>query len=196
VNVAIIPAKGVSRRIPNKNIRPFMGRPILSYSIQTAKDSRLFDSIIVSTDSEEVSEVAQRYGADVLIRGEKWSREEIGPIDVARHSLSFIADATLVGIIYATAPLLSVYDLVAGYKEVHRAGTAFSISIGAGPFFHDAAQFIFAHAWALREGAPEIAPHTAIVPIPPERDCDINEEADWLRAERMYAALQERRLCA
>lgn len=65
MRLAIIPARGGSKRIPGKNIRPFCGRPILAYSIQAARDSNLFDRIIVSTDSPQIAEVARQYGAEV-----------------------------------------------------------------------------------------------------------------------------------
>lgn len=61
-NIAIIPARGGSKRIPRKNIRPFLGKPIIAYSIEAALQSGLFDEVMVSTDDEEIAEVACRYG--------------------------------------------------------------------------------------------------------------------------------------
>ena len=63
--IAIIPARGGSKRIPRKNIRPFLGKPIMAYSIQTALQSGLFDEVMVSTDNAEMADVAQQYGASV-----------------------------------------------------------------------------------------------------------------------------------
>ena len=64
-NLAIIPARGGSKRIPRKNIKLFMGKPIIAYSIETALQTGLFDEVMVSTDDEEVAEVACEYGASV-----------------------------------------------------------------------------------------------------------------------------------
>lgn len=64
-NLAIIPARGGSKRIPRKNIKPFLGKPIIAYSIEAAIKSNLFDEIMVSTDDEEVAEIAKQYGAKV-----------------------------------------------------------------------------------------------------------------------------------
>lgn len=64
-NLAIIPARGGSKRIPRKNIRPFLGKPIIAYSIEAAQQSGLFDEIMVSTDDEEIIEVANEYGASI-----------------------------------------------------------------------------------------------------------------------------------
>src|SRR5690554_4803647 len=64
-NLCIIPARGGSKRIPRKNIRDFLGKPIIAYSIEVALASGLFDEVMVSTDDEEIAEVAKRYGAKV-----------------------------------------------------------------------------------------------------------------------------------
>ena len=64
-NIAIIPARGGSKRIPRKNIKPFMGKPIIAYSIEAALQSGLFDEVMVSTDDEEIAEIACKYGAQV-----------------------------------------------------------------------------------------------------------------------------------
>ena len=64
-NIAIIPARGGSKRIPRKNIKPFMGKPIIAYSIEAALESGLFDEVMVSTDDEEIAMVARQYGAKV-----------------------------------------------------------------------------------------------------------------------------------
>ena len=64
-NIAIIPARGGSKRIPRKNIRPFLGKPVIAYSIEAALQSGLFDEVMVSTDDEKIAEVARRYGAKI-----------------------------------------------------------------------------------------------------------------------------------
>ena len=63
--LAVIPARGGSKRIPRKNLRAFAGRPIIAHSIQAARDSGLFDVVLVSTDDEEIADVARAHGADV-----------------------------------------------------------------------------------------------------------------------------------
>ena len=64
-NLCIIPARGGSKRIPRKNVKPFLGKPMLAYSIEAAEKSRLFDEIMVSTDDEEIASVARQYGASI-----------------------------------------------------------------------------------------------------------------------------------
>ena len=74
--VAIITARGGSKRIPRKNIKEFCGKPILAYSIEAAIGSGLFDTVMVSTDDEEIAEIAKKYGAEVLFyRSEKTAND-------------------------------------------------------------------------------------------------------------------------
>lgn len=65
MNIAIIPARGGSKRIPRKNIKEFCGKPLIAYSIEVALASKLFERVIVSTDDQEIAEIAKRYGAEV-----------------------------------------------------------------------------------------------------------------------------------
>ena len=70
--IAIIPARGGSKRIPRKNIRPFLGKPIMAYSIETALQSGLFDEVMVSTDDAEIADLARQYGASVPCCAKFW----------------------------------------------------------------------------------------------------------------------------
>jgi len=82
-NLAVIPARGGSKRIPRKNIRDFLGKPIIAYSIQAALESKLFDKVMVSTDDNEIAEVAKRYGASVpFLRSEAASNDFASTADV------------------------------------------------------------------------------------------------------------------
>lgn len=88
-NIAIITARGGSKRIPKKNIRDFCGKPIIAYSIRAALDSGLFDEVMVSTDSEEIKAVAEQYGASVpFMRSEKNSNDYAVTADVLLEVLS------------------------------------------------------------------------------------------------------------
>lgn len=82
-NICIIPARGGSKRIPRKNIKSFLGKPIIAYSIQAAIDSNLFDEVMVSTDDPEIAEIAKQYGATVpFMRSEKNSDDFATTYDV------------------------------------------------------------------------------------------------------------------
>lgn len=82
-NLCIIPARGGSKRIPRKNIKPFMGKPIMAYSIEAALKSGIFDEVMVSTDDEEFAEVAKKYGASVpFFRSEATANDYATTVDV------------------------------------------------------------------------------------------------------------------
>lgn len=82
-NIAIIPARGGSKRIPNKNIKPFLNKPIIAYAIEAAKRSELFAEVMVSTDSEEIAEVALRYGAKIpFLRDSETANDYCSTLDV------------------------------------------------------------------------------------------------------------------
>ena len=110
-SIAIIPARGGSKRIPRKNIKEFCGKPMIAWSISTAKDSGLFDRIIVSTDNDEVREVALMCGAEVPFeRPAELANDQAGTLPVIRHAVQWLVDSACpvdsVCCIYATAPFL------------------------------------------------------------------------------------------
>ena len=88
MNLAIIPARSGSKRIINKNIKIFEGKPIIYYSILAAKLSGIFDKIVVSTDSKKIASISKKYGADVpFLRSKKLSKDKIGIIEVISQTL-------------------------------------------------------------------------------------------------------------
>lgn len=108
---AIIPARGGSKRIPKKNIKTFAGKPMIAYAIEAAKETELFDRIIVSTDAKDIADVALAYGAEVpFIRPESLSDDFTGTVPVLVHALSILKEqgfsADYFCCLYATAPFL------------------------------------------------------------------------------------------
>ena len=82
-SVAIITARGGSKRIPRKNIKNFLGKPIIAYSIEAALESKIFDSVMVSTDDHEIAEIAKKYGAEIpFFRSPENSDDYSGTVDV------------------------------------------------------------------------------------------------------------------
>ena len=118
--LAIIPARGGSERIPKKNIKQFLGKPIIAYSIKVAQESGIFDEIIVSTDDEDIAKISTHYGAKVpRLRPPEISDSKTGTLAVVAHELNALAaegeKPSEVCLIYATAPLLRVNDLAESY---------------------------------------------------------------------------------
>jgi len=111
INVAVIPARGGSKRIPRKNIKLFHGKPIIAYSIEVAIKSGLFDKVIVSTDDDEIANIAKKYGAIVpFMRPDELSDDFTGSNDVIVHAIKALQNQgdkiNYVGCLYPTSPLL------------------------------------------------------------------------------------------
>ena len=111
MNVAIIPARGGSKRIPKKNIKDFLGKPIIAYSIEAAISTNLFDKVIVSTDSDEIAEVAINYGAEApFLRPKELADDFTGNHKVMRHAINWLENTTgkinYTCCIYPAAPLI------------------------------------------------------------------------------------------
>ena len=136
--VAIIPARGGSKRIPRKNIKPFFGQPMISYSIRAAQKSGLFDSIVVSTDDEEIADVARSFGADIpFMRPADLANDHAGTGAVVMHALEWFSktgiDYDAACCIYATAPLLDPERLKEGWEKLQGKRFAFSVTSYASP---------------------------------------------------------------
>jgi pseudaminic acid cytidylyltransferase len=123
VNLAIIPARGGSKRIPGKNIKPFCGKPLIAYSIEAARESGKFHKIIVSTDSEEIASIACQWGAETpFVRPASLSDDFVGTTAVVNHAIEYCNEhlfrPELTCCIYATAPMLQSRYLNLGYEQL------------------------------------------------------------------------------
>lgn len=120
-NIAIITARGGSKRIPKKNIKAFCGKPIIAYSIEAALNSKLFDVVMVSTDSAEIAEIGRKYGAEVpFMRSEATSNDYADTMDVLNEVISEYKKRGLefdaFCCIYPTAPFVTVEKLIKSYE--------------------------------------------------------------------------------
>ena len=142
MKIAVIPARGGSKRIPRKNIKPFCGKPMIAWSIEAAKACGLFEHVIVSTDDTEIAEVARQWGAEVpFMRPEELSNDHAGTTPVIAHATQWALDqgldVTAVCCIYATAPFIQVADLKRGWDALNSGDWdyAFSVTDFAAPIF-------------------------------------------------------------
>ena len=134
MKVAVIPARGGSKRIPRKNIKFFCGTPMIGWSIKAAQTSKLFDKIVVSTDDEEIANIAINFGAEVpFMRPDKLSGDFTATGPVVAHAIEWYAkrgiDLSHVCCIYATAPFVQGSDLTKGYDILIRENCQFSFSV-------------------------------------------------------------------
>lgn len=194
--LAVIPARGGSQRIKMKNVRSFHGKPIIAYSILTARASGLFDCIIVSTDDERIAAVARAYGAKIHQRGRLLAQDEVGTQEVMAAVLEWrtkTAHAPLPEFaccIYPCAPLMETSDLVRGLDELKQ-DTMLGFVFSSDASDVDAGQWYWGRTSAFLARTPLEPPHAVRHYLPPDQVCDINTEEDWNRCEILYQA-QER----
>lgn len=122
MNIAVIPARGGSKRIPRKNIKEFCGKPIIAYAISAAKESGLFDRIVVSTDDDEIATIAKQFGAETpFIRPIELSNDYTPTVPVVSHSIEICRELGWkvddVCCIYPCAPFVEVRDLVGVHQQ-------------------------------------------------------------------------------
>ena len=134
MNVAIIPARGGSKRIPRKNIRDFCGKPMIAWSIEAALQSGCFARVIVSTDDAEIAEVAREWGAEVpFIRPAELSDDHATTVPVIGHAVAWLhaQDCVVeqVCCLYATAPFVRVEDLRRGLALLTEAASDYAFSV-------------------------------------------------------------------
>jgi len=121
MKICLIPARKGSKRIKNKNIKIFFGKPLISYAINVAKKSNLFDKIIVSTDCIKIKKISEKFGAEVpFIRPNNLSNDKSTDIDVVKHFLNFCKKKEInckyLCYIYPTNPLLNTMILKKSFK--------------------------------------------------------------------------------
>ncbi len=147
MNIAIIPARGGSKRIPRKNIKPFAGKPMIAYAIEAARSSRVCDTVVVSTDDKEIARIAQEYGAEVpFTRPLELADDHTPTVPVIAHAIETLRglgwELDKIACIYPGVPLIDAGD-IAGALDVLEAG-------GGGGYAFPVAEFPSAIQRALR----------------------------------------------
>ena len=136
--VALIPARGGSKRIPHKNIRPFLGKPIIAYTIEAAQQAGIFDQIIVSTDDQAIAAVATQYGAETLMRPPELADDYCVLIDVVRHAIDSLTQNNnrpdRLFCFYATAPMIDTQSIHQANQMVDSGEADLAMTVTSFPF--------------------------------------------------------------
>jgi len=195
MRVAVIPAKGNSKRILHKNRKVFHGRPIIAYSIDNAKGCGVFNEVYVSTEDKEMASLARNLGAKVIDRPVKLTKETVGTQDIARHAIEHLdlGAKDIVCCLYATAPLIVHTDLQMSYQMLMMRPCSFVVSVATEPL-RDIGNFYVGFASQYTQKLPLYNIHTGLYPIPANRAIDINTEKDWETAEAMYEFFHGRKI--
>ncbi|WP_445680489.1 pseudaminic acid cytidylyltransferase [Radicibacter daui] len=132
--LCVIPARGGSKRIPRKNIRAFLGKPIIAYSIEAARKAGIFTSVVISTDDDEIAAVAREFGADVpFMRPAALADDFTGTVPVVRHAvremekLGVLCEAACC--LYPTAPFVTAAALQAGLTLLEDTASNFAFTV-------------------------------------------------------------------
>jgi N-acylneuraminate cytidylyltransferase len=131
--IAVIPARGGSKRFPRKNLVPFRGRPIISYTIEAAIQTLLFKKVVVSTEDNEIAKVAEQFGADIHQRSTELATDTARVVDVClnilREELSRGKNYDILCCLYATAPLRKAEDIVRVVELVKEGECEFAMAV-------------------------------------------------------------------
>jgi pseudaminic acid cytidylyltransferase len=134
MNIAIIPARGGSKRIPRKNIKDFCGQPMISYAIAAAKESGLFNHVIVSTDDEEIAQISNKWGAKTpFIRPVELANDYTATLPVITHAIESCQALGWkfdnVCCIYPSVPFIQVEDLKGALKRITSSGADYCFPV-------------------------------------------------------------------
>lgn len=139
MRIAVIPARGGSKRIPRKNIREFCGKPMIAWSIETAIKSGCFDEVTVSTDDVEIAQIGRDLGAVTpFVRPKELSGDFVGTTEVIRHAAGWYVSQGFsldqICCIYATAPFVTVEDLIQGQLALSKGDVDYVFSVSSFDF--------------------------------------------------------------
>ena len=138
MNLALIPARGGSKRILRKNVREFQGKPIIAYAIEAARAAGCFGRIIVSTDDDEIADVATACGAETPFRRPaELADDHTSVLDATRHAIAWLSERDIavdkVCMLYATAPFVRVAELLEGLELLTSSGADYCLPIARFP---------------------------------------------------------------
>lgn len=163
IGLGLIPARGGSKGLPGKNLRPLLGRPLISWSISAAMESGVFEWVIVSTDSTEIAEVARSEGALVpFIRPPSLATDDASAVDVAIHAISEVQNLTgvlpaTIALLEPTSPLRSSVDLREMSAKFHAQTHLIDGLISVTRFDHDVSLLRRIDGSTMRPFFPEMS---------------------------------------
>jgi CMP-N-acetylneuraminic acid synthetase len=129
MRLAVVPARGGSKGLPNKNIRSLLGKPLIAWSIEAAQRSKSVDRVLVSTDSQEIADVARVHGAEVQLRPSLLATDEARTIDVLSYVAANVPEAETFIVLQPTSPLRD-NGLIDECMEIFRRGDYSNLATG------------------------------------------------------------------
>jgi len=137
--IAIIPARGGSKRFPRKNIAEINGKPMIYYAIKEALESKIFDKVVVSSEDNEILSIATKYGADVMKRPEELASDDVSVPIVCAHMIEHYEKQGLkfdvISILLPTSPLRTANDITKAFEKFKKTNANFLMSMT--DYFHN-----------------------------------------------------------
>lgn len=178
--VAIIPARGGSKRLPGKNIKLLCGKPMIAYSIEEAKKSEYIDKVVVTSDSKEILAVSKSYGATVIKRPDELAQDDTATIDVIKHAVRYLGFKMIIVLLQPTSPLRTVKDIdkcINFYRQYDFETVVTVKEIAPHTFYPNGAVYVFTdNIWANSAG---------LVLMKAEDSIDIDTKLDFEIAEKI-----------
>lgn len=197
--LGVTPARGGSKGVPGKNIRPLCGKPLLAWTIESAKASTRLDRFIVSTEDDSIAQVARRWGADVLPRPPELATDEASTLSVLQHALTHIP-ADIVVLLQATSPIRDpglIDRCIDRFREVGADSLATGYMCKASEygqnalrrqdlsgFFYDDGNVYVIRAEMIRQG-DRYGKRIERVVVDREHNVEIDDEFDFWLAEQV-----------
>jgi N-acylneuraminate cytidylyltransferase len=213
MNIAIIPARGGSKRIKNKNSKIFFGKPIISYAIQLALKSKIFEEVIVSSNDKKIIKMSKKYGAKILFKRPKYlSKNHVPIIDVVSHAVKKIIKLNFKPVniccIFPISPMITKGILVRSLKFLNEKKFNYVFPVTeqtysnqnklyifnkiisknkrkSQPFF-DAGQFYWGTANAWKKKLNIFSDKSGIIHLSSKKFVDVNNLSDWKILEKNY----------
>ena len=184
--LGIIPARGGSKGVPRKNIRPLAGKPLIAWTIEQARASRYLDRTIVSTEDEEIAHVAQACGGDVpFLRPPELARDDTPSIEPVLHAIGILEDYDYVVLLQDTSPFRAPEDIDGkiGREESYQRQKLPTVYQLNGAVYVNSCAFLLREHEFISEG-------TVGYPMPKERSFDIDDAMDFEMAEVLMDKIQ------
>ena len=174
--LAVIPARGGSKRLPRKNLQPFRGRPLLSWTVAEARRSKLITTLVLSTEDDEIARMGRALGVQILYRPESLATDEARSEDVMRHALKCFPGHEWVVLLQPTSPLRLAYDIdrCVEMAQAHEIAVSYSESVT-----RNGAVYVAEADW-LRQGGHFLdpIPKASQYVMPTNRSLDIDTQED------------------
>ena len=174
--IGIIPARGGSKRVPRKNIRTLLGKPLIVWTFEAARQSLLLDRYVVSTEDNEIAEISQTYGVEVIQRPEELAMDDTPSLPVFQHAIEHL-EGDIIVILQPTSPLRTGADIDGAIELITGCDSVMSVYKEGIP---NGAVYV-THRHILKDRV--LGEDTRYYFMPEERSIDIDTEADFKLAE-------------